>query len=717
MFSKVVNHTNRYFLAQFTTFAVVVVVFASALFYVLFYSYAEQVNKDKRADIQFQLNNVVNRLNTMLEMVSVTGNNLLLEDTFIMFRDSVAGEAEYDPLLYKDLMMALQNEKHKNGYIRSIIVPIDDQTFLTDVGSMDMQTYFKDYYRWNDEDIATVKEMNHSKPTENTMILRSMTIQSKLLGSSTEVHVLPVVLTYNSYESSKTITVLLDIGSIVNEIDAYLSASRNYVFTIHDSDGRELFYHGNGEATDPGKENFLAENSSFGKLSVRLELRAADGFFESWKMLALLFPVILLLSILVSFFIASLLNKPVKKLFRYLSDELSGVPDRDIDFSDVRILFDELKVNKGKLEKELEVIKHAEMIRDIITGRLSAGQEDEPTSTGLRFPYDRYVLLLVKMDVFESVKSLLSSCPGVMHISFNYMDGNVLQLINYEDDRVLERFLGDSFVDPQDRNRPICVWLSDSFIHIDHAPKALEQVTGMLSYYPLEMTFPCFIRFANIAPLHKLDEKIGGEMEIKLLNNIKAGNGETARQLVKEYMDDFTRHGFIGISMVCDLIYIVQKAMEEVKNRQDELAARAKDLNESLYRYDRSAEGILVVLDEFIDWACEVVRANKESANNQLAQSIIQYIETNYNKDISMLELADKFHLSYKYLSRYFKDQTGINITDYIHIVRIRQAKTIIKENKDKRILDICKIVGYENIQTFRRNFKKFEGVTPTEVN
>ena len=92
---------------------------------------------------------------------------------------------------------------------------------------------------------------------------------------------------------------------------------------------------------------------------------------------------------------------------------------------------------------------------------------------------------------------------------------------------------------------------------------------------------------------------------------------------------------------------------------------------------------------------------------------ILQYLEDNYmDSNLSLASLADAFHLSGPYLSRYFKDQAGTNFADYLCRLRIRKAKELLKEDR-LSVSEIAERVGYNSSNSFIRTFKRYESVTP----
>jgi len=96
-------------------------------------------------------------------------------------------------------------------------------------------------------------------------------------------------------------------------------------------------------------------------------------------------------------------------------------------------------------------------------------------------------------------------------------------------------------------------------------------------------------------------------------------------------------------------------------------------------------------------------------------EEVILYLDTHYNNpNISLNYLADKFQLSPGYLSKSFKDFTTINFMDYLTQIRMRAAQRLLKESSQS-ISDIAEQVGYTNVTSFMRSFKKNHGLTPSE--
>nr|WP_285848113.1 MULTISPECIES: AraC family transcriptional regulator [unclassified Mesobacillus] len=92
----------------------------------------------------------------------------------------------------------------------------------------------------------------------------------------------------------------------------------------------------------------------------------------------------------------------------------------------------------------------------------------------------------------------------------------------------------------------------------------------------------------------------------------------------------------------------------------------------------------------------------------------IAYIRENYHKDLNLAVVANYISLNYSYFSHMFKEYIGQNFVDYLKMVRVENAKKLLKET-DFKILEISEMVGYKNPKQFARVFREAEGISPKE--
>lgn len=99
---------------------------------------------------------------------------------------------------------------------------------------------------------------------------------------------------------------------------------------------------------------------------------------------------------------------------------------------------------------------------------------------------------------------------------------------------------------------------------------------------------------------------------------------------------------------------------------------------------------------------------------NENTKKAIDYIEEFYHRNISLCDIAKAININSSYLSRLFKTDAGLNITDYLNKTRVEKATSLIIEGKHP-LKEISYKVGIQNYNYFFRLFKKFIGVTPNE--
>lgn len=93
---------------------------------------------------------------------------------------------------------------------------------------------------------------------------------------------------------------------------------------------------------------------------------------------------------------------------------------------------------------------------------------------------------------------------------------------------------------------------------------------------------------------------------------------------------------------------------------------------------------------------------------------ITSYIDKHYEDAISLDSIASIFYVSKEHLSRSFKQQAGITISDYLVKQRMEKAKQLLSEHS-LAIKDVASMTGYPDVAYFYRVFKKYTGTAPGE--
>ena len=104
----------------------------------------------------------------------------------------------------------------------------------------------------------------------------------------------------------------------------------------------------------------------------------------------------------------------------------------------------------------------------------------------------------------------------------------------------------------------------------------------------------------------------------------------------------------------------------------------------------------------------------RKSDENDLLFRIFHFVEEGFHLDCTLKALAEQTAYHYVYLSKYFKQCTGISFTEYVNRYRVNEACYLLK-NAEQSILQTALDCGFESLRSFNRNFKTVIGMTPSE--
>lgn len=90
------------------------------------------------------------------------------------------------------------------------------------------------------------------------------------------------------------------------------------------------------------------------------------------------------------------------------------------------------------------------------------------------------------------------------------------------------------------------------------------------------------------------------------------------------------------------------------------------------------------------------------------------FLEKNYEERITLNNLAVRIGVSPYHLSRIFKENLGSTPHKYLENIRIHKAKSLLL-NTDHNITEICFLIGYKNLSSFYKHFKKICGCSPQQ--
>ncbi len=117
----------------------------------------------------------------------------------------------------------------------------------------------------------------------------------------------------------------------------------------------------------------------------------------------------------------------------------------------------------------------------------------------------------------------------------------------------------------------------------------------------------------------------------------------------------------------------------------------------------------------FLTRNCIILSESSEYEKQLLKKisPLIDFVETNYNHDISLETAGKLLNLHPAYFCKIFKEATGETFTGYLNFVRVSKAEQLLVFT-NKSVTEIACETGFSNIQYFNRIFKSVRGITPS---
>ena len=124
---------------------------------------------------------------------------------------------------------------------------------------------------------------------------------------------------------------------------------------------------------------------------------------------------------------------------------------------------------------------------------------------------------------------------------------------------------------------------------------------------------------------------------------------------------------------------------------------------------------VFINIMSFLEKAFQDTKKHEYLSDDDIsyADMIIRLVEKNAG-NISVHDISSQIYLNEDYVSRLFKDETGITLNNYIITRRLAEAKRHLFLGKS--VKEACFLSGFNDYSNFIRTFKKFEGYSPGEL-
>jgi two-component system response regulator YesN len=203
--------------------------------------------------------------------------------------------------------------------------------------------------------------------------------------------------------------------------------------------------------------------------------------------------------------------------------------------------------------------------------------------------------------------------------------------------------------------------------------------------------------------------------EQALFDAIRAGNIEQSEMALKQFIDVLfqpdTQHRDYQLSLLRLLIGLL-KFGQELSIPIDRIAEDEASLIQSLFKLRNVQEMEHWFWTIFVHPYIQELGSRRDSQFKHISEAVIDMIQREFDSGLTLESCSFRVNYHPHYVSRVFRQETGINFGDYLTQYRIDMAKKWLKDS-DMKIIEIAERLQYNNSANFIRSFRKMVGMTP----
>lgn len=128
----------------------------------------------------------------------------------------------------------------------------------------------------------------------------------------------------------------------------------------------------------------------------------------------------------------------------------------------------------------------------------------------------------------------------------------------------------------------------------------------------------------------------------------------------------------------------------------------------------QSMEEMCLRLSRVVRGFMDAFLSDRKPHHTHLIHQVMQYLQIHCTEKITLEEISRSVYMSPSYLSRVFKQETGISVIHYLHHIRVEKSKELLLD-PSLSLIDIAFQCGFTSQSYFTSVFKEKTGITPRE--
>jgi AraC-like DNA-binding protein len=449
---------------------------------------------------------------------------------------------------------------------------------------------------------------------------------------------------------------------------------------------------------------------------------------------------LIIIGIMVSYFTSKKIYSPLKNLLQDIRQKKGiDIKRNDSDMSILSRAYSNLLKDRERLSS---IIEHKDSNKNVYLMNLLKGKNEDYLDkelTGIDFDFSKYICSVIEIDrykMFETAYSkeqqeymrmfILKISEELLNYDFKcagivYEKKRIALIINYQANlnTDINIILKDIFIKIQNEinkimDNTISVGIGNCQDCIDGISESFDNAMEVLHYKLISGYGSINIWDDTYAEKSAFYYPFNHEKYIFniLSANIKDKLEDAITELIQEIKDNKEIHYDNVIQIFNQLIGNTVKYLHDAHCNVSIIFGSSYNIYNVLSTKE--------TLDDIEEWLIDIYTkitnylAKEQSEPTNNFERALEYIHKNYKNDIDINEVAQYSGISYSYLRKVFRNETGENIVNYINGLRIKESKRLLCMS-EMTIKDIAVTLGYNNDQSFVRFFKKYEGIAPSE--
>lgn len=194
------------------------------------------------------------------------------------------------------------------------------------------------------------------------------------------------------------------------------------------------------------------------------------------------------------------------------------------------------------------------------------------------------------------------------------------------------------------------------------------------------------------------------------------GNSRILIDFKSDFLACFSNCGYDLLNCYNKDIVVIESNPKHQQAAYEKFSNIVNEYNSNEPGRELCLRALLADLLIYISRLQDIYHDKKEPSESKqvIISQIMRFINENYEKKLSLQDIADHIGYNRNYLCTFFKKNSNLTITEYINVIRIKHSQEYLKQT-DMSVTDISSLCGFECLSHYGRVFKSIIGCSPLQ--